>query len=371
MPLVLRSMGRCALSPGGVDVPAASAWPWPLPRRPTSLSPDRRLRGCLGSRPEQCTDCIVLASTGKEGLAAQWARRPTPRLLIPSPSQISRTTLPMRDLARAITEQAELAAKSFYRLVVVAGPPGSGKTRALKQLRTVKDWSLLNLNRDLSARLLDLTSKQRRLRTADIVVTPWMSATIAWLSCAWISPFSMFSASQPSQAHQSDGQNWPSLSICWGRYSPSSRSWRSIRLFPCSSDRARLRRKPLGWLPGSKQGFSSERPEPGTGRGEVVGHWAGAHPPHPSASPRAASRIGPGALLRRASLSRRCGRPVGVGFFAVLPMASPASSLSRSALRARDALVLEHLPLADAIASDMARRLFPLVEQEDLIQVAR
>jgi hypothetical protein len=62
---------------------------------------------------------------------------------------------------------------------------------------------------------------------------------------------------------------------------------------------------------------------------------------------------------------------VGVGFFAVLPMASPACSLSRSALRARDALVLEHLPLADSIASAAARRLFPLVEREDLIQVAR
>jgi RNA polymerase sigma-B factor len=60
-----------------------------------------------------------------------------------------------------------------------------------------------------------------------------------------------------------------------------------------------------------------------------------------------------------------------VGFFAVLPMASPASSLSRSALRARDALVLEHLPLADSIAAAAARRRFPLVEREDLIQVAR
>jgi len=60
-----------------------------------------------------------------------------------------------------------------------------------------------------------------------------------------------------------------------------------------------------------------------------------------------------------------------VGFFAVLPMASPASSLSRSSLRARDALVLQHLPLADSIASAAARRLFPLVEREDLIQVAR
>jgi len=34
-------------------------------------------------------------------------------------------------------------------------------------------------------------------------------------------------------------------------------------------------------------------------------------------------------------------------------------------------LALEHLPLADAIASAAARRLFPLVEREDLIQVAR
>jgi RNA polymerase sigma-B factor len=49
----------------------------------------------------------------------------------------------------------------------------------------------------------------------------------------------------------------------------------------------------------------------------------------------------------------------------------PAQALSRTALKARDALVLEHLPLADAIASVTARRLFPLVEREDLIQVAR
>ncbi len=71
---------------------------------------------------------------------------------------------------------------------------------------------------------------------------------------------------------------------------------------------------------------------------------------------------------------------MGVGFSAVTQMASLSSpfghkqqspALSPSALRARDALVLEHLPLADAIASAAARRLFPLVEREDLIQVAR
>lgn len=62
---------------------------------------------------------------------------------------------------------------------------------------------------------------------------------------------------------------------------------------------------------------------------------------------------------------------MGVGFFAVLPMASPASSLSRPALRARDALALKHMPLADAIASATADRFFPLVERDDLLQVAR
>ena len=87
-----------------------------------------------------------------------------------------------------------------------------------------------------------------------------------------------------------------------------------------------------------------------TGRGNR--HRTGAHPPHPSASPHAASRIGPGAP-RGASLPRRCGRPVGVGFSAVsqmAPLASPsrcqqqvsaqqAQAPSRSALRAREALV--------------------------------
>ncbi|WP_255000919.1 sigma-70 family RNA polymerase sigma factor [Cyanobium sp. Alchichica 3B3-8F6] len=79
-------------------------------------------------------------------------------------------------------------------------------------------------------------------------------------------------------------------------------------------------------------------------------------------------------------MSPRCGRPVGVGFSAVPQMASPlspsrrqkpAQALSRSALKARNALVLEHLPLTDSIAAKVAWRFFPLVDREDLIQVAR
>jgi len=40
-------------------------------------------------------------------------------------------------------------------------------------------------------------------------------------------------------------------------------------------------------------------------------------------------------------------------------------------IESRNKIVLSYLPLADSIASRAARRLFPLVEREDLIQVAR
>jgi hypothetical protein len=75
-----------------------------------------------------------------------------------------------------------------------------------------------------------------------------------------------------------------------------------------------------------------------------------------------------------ASLSPHCGRPVGAGVFPVIPMAVLSSNPRRAqarSLRLRQALVLEQLPLADAIASAAARRLFPLVERDDLIQVGR
>ena len=126
------------------------------------------------------------------------------------------------------------------------------------------------------------------------------------------------------------------------------------------------------------------------------GPWAG-HPAAPAVGEGGApGRRTPTASLGQSSrrVKDRARRPQGavdvlavalrpsggVGFSAVPQVASPAPSsrrqqqsplLSRSALCARDALVLEHLPLADALASAAARRLFPLLEREDLIQVAR
>ncbi len=48
----------------------------------------------------------------------------------------------------------------------------------------------------------------------------------------------------------------------------------------------------------------------------------------------------------------------------------PALALSRCAIKTRDAQVLQHLPLADAIAAAAAQRLSPLVERHHLIRIA-
>jgi len=106
----------------------------------------------------------------------------------------------------------------------------------------------------------------------------------------------------------------------------------------------------------------------GPAEGGLDRHQAGAHPPHLLARPLRGVLV---TVLRLA---------VGGGVLRRPQMASPLSpsrrkqqgkALRGQALKARNALVLEHLPLADAIASVTARRLFPLVEREDLIQVAR
>ena len=98
--------------------------------------------------------------------------------------------------------------------------------------------------------------------------------------------------------------------------------------------------------------------------------------PRPVLTPRQGSGHAPlrgvlAAALRLAGGGGVLRRPPMASLSSPSRRKQPAQALSRSALRARDALVLGHLPLADAIASATARRLFPLVEREDLIQVAR
>lgn len=56
-------------------------------------------------------------------------------------------------------------ARQYYRLALVIGPVGSGKTPLLMELCRRQDIPYLNVNLALSQRLLDLTSKERPLRT--------------------------------------------------------------------------------------------------------------------------------------------------------------------------------------------------------------
>ena len=61
----------------------------------------------------------------------------------------------------------------YHRLLLIAGPTGSGKTPLLKALCRRQDFPYLNVNLALSRRLLDLTERERPLRVrrllADVI----------------------------------------------------------------------------------------------------------------------------------------------------------------------------------------------------------
>jgi hypothetical protein len=72
-------------------------------------------------------------------------------------------------LSHQVAEQIEMARQLYHRLVIVAGPPRSGKTSALRDLHEERGWPLVNVNLALSEKLLELTVKQRALRVARIL----------------------------------------------------------------------------------------------------------------------------------------------------------------------------------------------------------
>lgn len=67
-------------------------------------------------------------------------------------------------LADQIVLKIQEVAALYYRLVIVASPAGSGKTKALQEVAARTRAPLINLNLELSRRLLDLTKKQRALQ---------------------------------------------------------------------------------------------------------------------------------------------------------------------------------------------------------------
>jgi chloramphenicol 3-O-phosphotransferase len=72
-------------------------------------------------------------------------------------------------LSHRVAGCVETASQLYHRLVILAGPPRSGKTRAFRTLHGSMAWPMVNINLALSERLLELTSRQRALRAARLV----------------------------------------------------------------------------------------------------------------------------------------------------------------------------------------------------------
>ena len=63
----------------------------------------------------------------------------------------------------------EQAAIRYYKIVLVVGKSGSGKTNLLKKICGQMQIPLINLGIELSQKLLPLTTRERKLKTCEIV----------------------------------------------------------------------------------------------------------------------------------------------------------------------------------------------------------
>jgi adenylate kinase len=61
----------------------------------------------------------------------------------------------MADLGAKLEQAIEQAASQYYRLVILAGAPGSGKTTVLQTVGQKNGWQLVNVNLALSKKMLE------------------------------------------------------------------------------------------------------------------------------------------------------------------------------------------------------------------------
>jgi DNA polymerase III delta prime subunit len=72
-------------------------------------------------------------------------------------------------LSEKVLAQIGKAGELYHRLILIAAPSGSGKTTALQDVATHTGALLLNLNLELSRRLLELTERQRALELPKVL----------------------------------------------------------------------------------------------------------------------------------------------------------------------------------------------------------
>lgn len=74
-----------------------------------------------------------------------------------------------KPLSEKVLEQICKAEELYHRLILIAAPSGSGKTAALQDVAVRTGASLLNLNLEISRRMLDLTERQRALELPKVL----------------------------------------------------------------------------------------------------------------------------------------------------------------------------------------------------------
>ena len=72
-------------------------------------------------------------------------------------------------LADKLIQKLEQAKELYYRLVLLVAPAGSGKTATLRNVHERTLFPLINVNLELSRRMLDLTERQRILQLPHIL----------------------------------------------------------------------------------------------------------------------------------------------------------------------------------------------------------
>ena len=72
-------------------------------------------------------------------------------------------------LADQILRKVNQAAELYYRLILVVAPAGTGKTAVLQEVRDCTGAPLVNVNLDLSHRMLAMTERQRALQLPDLL----------------------------------------------------------------------------------------------------------------------------------------------------------------------------------------------------------
>jgi hypothetical protein len=94
----------------------------------------------------------------RQGAIDRWFEEPRAR------AWIKRRSLMAEPLADRVIKRIGQAAELYHRLVLLVAPAGAGKTAALQDVHERTAAPLVNVNLELSRRMLDLTERQRALQ---------------------------------------------------------------------------------------------------------------------------------------------------------------------------------------------------------------